>query len=389
MLSDCCTVDSSEKTDISPDVPPLTSLYLYLTGGCNLACRHCYISPEFLKNPSEKDFLPLSYIEHAIEQAKPLGLYSVKLTGGEPLLHPQLREIVNIACQNGLFCPIESNGILVDESMAEYLASYGSKVFISISLDGSKAKTHDTLRGVPGSFAKSVSAIKYLVKNGNHPQVICTVHQGNKPELDDFIAMATGLGCSSIKFNHLQQMGRGQSFQNENGLTIQEVLALQAHIEKKQDEYPGIEICFDIPPAFFPLKHFLKNRQGRCTILNILGILHTGVMSLCGVGSFIKELNFGHLADDRLEDVWNKNPSLNDLRKKIPENFRGICYTCVHRDSCLGKCIANNYYRTRTFDASYVFCEQAYKEGLFPQTRILQEEKEWAKKNMKDRELFI
>ncbi len=68
---------------------PLEQIYFYLTEGCNLACRHCWLSPKLQKDNITHPSLSMELFESIVEQAKPLGLESVKLTGGEPLLHSQ------------------------------------------------------------------------------------------------------------------------------------------------------------------------------------------------------------------------------------------------------------------------------------------------------------
>ena len=74
----------------SPQIPEINTLYFYLTEGCNLACRHCWLAPKHETPGNSYPMLPVELFEMAISEAKPLGLTGVKLTGGEPLLHPQM-----------------------------------------------------------------------------------------------------------------------------------------------------------------------------------------------------------------------------------------------------------------------------------------------------------
>lgn len=69
-------------------MPPLNQLYFYLTEGCNLACRHCWLAPKFDADGSRYAMLPVELFETAVREAKPLGLSGLKLTGGEPLCTP-------------------------------------------------------------------------------------------------------------------------------------------------------------------------------------------------------------------------------------------------------------------------------------------------------------
>lgn len=363
----------SEKTEnkitLPKGVPPLTSIYFYIAGSCNLACKHCWISPEFKKNPKGGKFVKPEYIRSAIKQAKPLGLNSVKLTGGEPLLHPQFKEILSIIREENLSSPIETNGVLIDEEMAEFLSANKRKPFVSISIDGSKAKTHEDLRGVKGCFKKSVNAVKYLVRKGIRPQIICSLHEGNISEIDEVVEMAEGLGCESVKFNLIQEIGRGKSYNEKFGLSVIKTLELYHYVENTIAPRTKMRVVYDIPMAFHPIKRFLNKNTGRCHVLNILGMLSSGELSLCGIGTTVLELIYGHIKNGDLKKVWCKNAGLQSLRKKIPEKFEGICYNCIHREFCLGTCIANNYFRTGRLNASYYFCEEADKLNLFPSNR--------------------
>ncbi len=71
-----------ETPDLPEGVPPLTSLYLYISGACNLACRHCWITPTFETGKNGGRHVSTTHVEKAIHQGVPLGLQTVKLTGG-------------------------------------------------------------------------------------------------------------------------------------------------------------------------------------------------------------------------------------------------------------------------------------------------------------------
>ena len=73
-----------ESLDLPEGVPPLRAFYLYLSSSCNLACRHCWITPTLVNGkPDPGDVINVAALREAIAEAKPLGLNGVKLTGGE------------------------------------------------------------------------------------------------------------------------------------------------------------------------------------------------------------------------------------------------------------------------------------------------------------------
>ena len=350
-------------------VPPLTSLYVYAAGSCNLACRHCWIVPKFQPDGIGGPYVKLEYVEKAIREGKPLGLRSIKLTGGEPMLHPQFRELVTLIDDAELGIIIETNGTLVDSDSAHFLKARPQVNFISVSLDGATPETHDALRSVPGSYERAVSGIKNLIEAGFHPQVICTLHKGNVSEMADVVTFAEQLGCGSVKFNHIQKVGRGEKFSDDQGLTIPELIQLYLRIENEITPKTHVPVYFDIPIAFFSIRNLLHSSLGRCAVKNILGMLAGGELALCGIGTTSPDLIYGDIEKDDLREVWCTGFGLISLREQIPSKLEGICGQCLHRDICQGECIANNYHISGKLNAPYYFCDQADALGLFPSTR--------------------
>jgi len=137
-----------ESLDLPEGVPPLRSLYLYLSSSCNLSCRHCWITPRLVNaQPDPGEVIDVKALRAAIAEAKPLGLSSVKLTGGEPLLHPCFREICDLATREELDLVMETNGTLLTADLARYLKNETSMEFISVSIDSADAARHDAFRG--------------------------------------------------------------------------------------------------------------------------------------------------------------------------------------------------------------------------------------------------
>ena len=89
--------------DLPQGVPPLQAFYLYMSTGCNLKCRHCWITPRFVDGkPDPGDVIDLADLRAAVAEAKPLGLRRAKLTGGEPMLHPHFMDVVDMLTAEGI-----------------------------------------------------------------------------------------------------------------------------------------------------------------------------------------------------------------------------------------------------------------------------------------------
>jgi len=351
----------------------LNQIYFYLTEGCNLRCRHCWIAPKYQSEGHSYPALDVQLFHSIIKQAKPLGLSGVKLTGGEPLLHPQIREIFDVIRKEDLRLIVETNGVLCTPELAQEMA-FSKNSFVSVSLDGVDAETHEWLRGIPGCFEAGIEGIKNLVNAGFKPQIIMTLMRRNRDQVEAMVHLAEQLGAGSVKFNILQPTARGEKMHEaRETLNIEELVELGRWVETALSASTSLRLVYSHPLAFRPLgKMFGSNGDGCgvCGILGILGVLADGSYALCGIGETIPELVFGHAKKDLLNDVWHNNPVLNEIREGMTQRFEGICRSCIVKNICRGNCVAQNYYRSKNLWAGYWYCDEAKNRGLFPETRM-------------------
>jgi SynChlorMet cassette radical SAM/SPASM protein ScmF len=362
---------SEENTSIL--IPTLSTIYFYLTEGCNLRCRHCWIEPPHQSEKRQYPTLDTELFRHIVRQAKPLGLKTVKLTGGEPLMHSRIGDLLEILREEKLRFSVETNGVLCTADLARDLVRSGM-YHVSVSLDGADAQTHEWVRGVEGCFDAAVNGIRNLVAAGIRPQVIMTLMRRNAGQIEAVVRLAESLGASSVKFNIIQPTARGVKM-HEAGetLPIREIVRLGDWIENELSARTRLGLHYSHPVAFRPLGR-MYGREGSgcsiCGIYGILGVLAGGSYALCGIGEHVPELIFGHASNDSLADVWQTNPVLLEIREGLPRRLGGICGECLMKGVCLGSCIAQNYYRNRDLWAPFWYCEEARREGLFPESRL-------------------
>ena len=364
-----------ERNSCKTDFPfPLQQIYFYLTAGCNLACRHCWLSPKLQNGKNVYPMLPLEVFTSILKQAKPLGLIAAKLTGGEPLMHPHIHEILRIIREWDLDLTIETNGVLCSSQLAEKIALCRNPS-VSVSLDGVDAKTHEDIRGIKGCFSAAVKGIHNLVNAGIRPQIIMALMQRNKDQVKDLVRFAESLGAESVKFNIMNPSGRGEMLTEVGGaLPIEELLEMGKWVWNTLSHSTKLNLVFSLPTVFRPLSDIYGGNGtccGTCKLRTLIGVLADGSYALCGIGTQIPDLIFGHASKDRLGDVWKNNKILKELRGDIFSRFEGICGNCHMKKSCVASCIAQNYYRSGSLWKSFWFCEEAYKKGLFPPSRII------------------
>jgi SynChlorMet cassette radical SAM/SPASM protein ScmF len=352
---------------------PLRQIYFYLTEGCNLRCRHCWIEPKYQSSDKSYPSLDVDLFRSIIQQAKPLGLAAAKLTGGEPLLHPHIREILGIMRSEDVRLNMETNGVLCTPELAQEIAACKNP-FVSVSLDGANAETHEWVRCVEGCFEDALEGVRSLVRVGLRPQIIMSVMRRNVDQLEAVVRLAESLGAGSVKFNLVQPTARGEKMHKAGEtLAIEELVELGKWVETSLFSSTNLPIFHSHPPAFRPLGRMFGERGsgcGVCGVLGILGVLADGSYALCGIGETVPELIFGHAGKDRLEDVWKDAPVLKEIREGLPDRLGGVCADCVMKGTCLGNCIAQNYYSSNSLWSPYWYCREAREAGLFPETRM-------------------
>jgi SynChlorMet cassette radical SAM/SPASM protein ScmF len=354
---------------------PLTQIYFYLTKGCNLRCRHCWIQPEFEEGASRYPALDIASFRQCIEEALPLGLKGVKLTGGEPFLHPKIFDILEHIREKKLSLTVETNAVLCTAEIVQAIIACKNP-FVAVSLDGPDAQIHEWVRQVKGSFEGALRGIRMLVGAGLRPQMIMSVMRHNKDEecLRAAVKLAESIGAGSVKFNFVMPMARGEMLAMDGGtIPASEVLPLGAWIENELAKESSISLMTNLPVAFRSLRK-MYGAYGigchRCTVFNIIGVLGDGSYALCGIGATVPELIFGRVGEDRLADIWEQSPVLNHLRAHLPQDLEGVCRRCIMKYLCLGTCVALNYYREKKLLAANWVCQEAYDSGSFPGSRL-------------------
>ncbi|HRR42361.1 MAG TPA: radical SAM protein [Syntrophales bacterium] len=355
---------------------PLHSIYLYLSDRCNLRCRHCWVAPSDTQGPpARRNDVDVSFIKEAVVKAKALGLNTVKITGGEPFLRKDIIEIIEFLHLQELNVDIETNGTLLDGDLVRGIVRCGVRQ-VSVSLDSSEPAGHDLFRGVTGSHSAALSGLKLLIENGVTVQIIMTLFRDNLGEIDKMAALAAKVGASSLKINPIMPTGRGVNiFSDGKNIPTDELIRIERRVEEElAPKYEPLDIYFDLPVALRSLKRILEKPLSECHVLNIIGILADGTISLCGIGETETELNMGNIARDDIAEVWDNHPILSELRRTVPGRLAGVCGFCIFKFRCQGACRASAYALTGNLAAPFFLCTDAYEKGLFPPSRLMVKE---------------
>jgi Fe-coproporphyrin III synthase len=179
------------------------TLMLHTTGRCNLECQHCYMDG----SPRRRERLSFEWMADAIRSAPSLGIGSIYITGGEPMLYDRFDELVGCAvATDGLTITVSTNATMVDEAGAAQLADGGCQVHVSI--DGTPA-FHDDFRAHRGAFARAARGVDLLIAAGVPVTIVTTVSKRNLEQFSTIAQWAIDHGATRLLVQPLLRLGRG------------------------------------------------------------------------------------------------------------------------------------------------------------------------------------
>ena len=337
--------DYSEKISMSADAK---ILIWNITGKCNLTCRHCYNR----SNKFNEAGLSYDIIIKTIPYLKKIGIKSVILSGGEPLLRGDIFNIAKALKNENIMTSLSSNGTLINGGNIKAIKD--SFDYVGISLDGDE-KTHDKFRGIEGSFKKAANAIDVCIENDVKAGLRFSLTKFNYDKLDYFIDLALKFKVSKIYISHLVYSGKGAFYDDLDagryaGISKKIINTAIKLIEegKKLDIVTGNSeeeavILLDVFENRYPdLKDKLYKKLirwgGNQAGARLINIDYNG---------FIKpdpfyEYKAGNIEFDDIGEVYMKDQLFVKLRDR-KRYLKGRCASCGYLDICNGGSRARAY----------------------------------------------
>jgi heme d1 biosynthesis radical SAM protein NirJ len=171
---------------------------------CNLACKHCYATSADIDFDGE---LSTDEVFAVMDDLKAFGVSVLILSGGEPLLRPDIFEISHRAREMGFYVGLSTNGTLIDASNIETIEDVGYD-YVGVSLDGMR-DTHDRFRRKQGAFDESINGIRLCHEAGIKIGLRFTLTQDNAAELPDLLQLMRDEDIDKFYLSHLNYAGRG------------------------------------------------------------------------------------------------------------------------------------------------------------------------------------
>jgi radical SAM protein with 4Fe4S-binding SPASM domain len=196
--SDEIKADRDELRSAVLNAHPFRPLYVKLKVfyGCNLKCEMCNHWRETREPP-----VPAKRFMEVISELGEMGTKKIHISGGEPMLRPQIPEFVELASSLGIKVTMTTNGTLVDRAKAKRLVEGGLRG-VDISIDSPNRKMHEKIRGVQGAFKATTKAVqlfqRYRHKGKLSIRINTVVSRTNYQTLESLPELAYELGADGI-----------------------------------------------------------------------------------------------------------------------------------------------------------------------------------------------
>jgi heme d1 biosynthesis radical SAM protein NirJ len=336
-------------TPIKPVRKPLGPVVIWnIIRRCNLTCKHCYTTSADVNFPGE---LTTPEIYTVMDELKRFKVPVLILSGGEPLLHPDIFDISYRAKSMGFYVALSSNGTLITQQNIAQIAEINYQ-YVGVSLDGIGV-THDKFRQKKGSFSESLKGIGLCRDNGIKAGVRFTLTQDN---VNDFPAMLKLMDDEDIdKFylSHLNYGGRGNKNRKlDAAFKMTRNVMDQLFEQCLKWEQEGVErevvtgnndadavyflhwVKKNYPNQESHIKEKLEQWGGNASGVNVANIDNLGNVH---PDTFWWNYNLGNVKDRAFSDIWHDiSDPLMDGLKLSPRPLKGRCGTCDYQKICNG-----------------------------------------------------
>ena len=328
---------------------------LMVTGKCNLNCLHCFNAKD---NAPLNTELSYEQVLDILDQARDIGIHAFTITGGEPMVHKRFLDIVRAIYEREMFIfELNTNGLLITQSMLDVFKELGCRPLIKISFDG--VGYHNWIRQHPKAEELTLKAIELCIKNGFAVKAQVQVNRKNVDAMEETARLLDGMGVSEMRLIRTTEAPRWEKNSPNSSLTIEEYFERMTSFAKNYI-HSGMGMTIDVWQLLrlFPSsktyelvpiacgKDEFNIRIPMCKgNRGMIAISSTGeaVPCLQMSGWFLERgISLGNVLKTPLKELVKDSDYLNlamaPLLKQILENDK--CANCKYYKACTGGCPA-------------------------------------------------
>ena len=337
-----------EPTPLKARKPPGPVVIWNLIRRCNLNCIHCYSLSADVDFPGE---LSTAEIFDVMDDLRSFGVPVLILSGGEPLLRPDIFEISKRAKDKGFYTGLSSNGTMIDQPIADRIAEIGYD-YVGVSLDGIGA-VHDRFRRQEGAFDAALNGMSLCKARNIKVGLRFTMTERNVESLPAMLDLMDREDIDKFYLSHLVYAGRGNRYRGDDAYHQTTRDAMNLIFDRCWDYVQrGIKKEFvtgnnDADAVFFLLwvrEHFpdkadhikakLELWGGNASGVNVANIDNLGNVH---PDTFWWHYNLGNVKERPFSEIWQdtSDPIMAGLKAK-PRKISGRCGDCRHFGICGG-----------------------------------------------------
>ena len=328
--------------------PPGPVVIWNLIRRCNLTCKHCYSISADTNFPGE---LTTEQVYGVMDDLKEFKVPVLILSGGEPLLRPDIYDIAKRAKAKGFYVGLSSNGTLINEDNIDQIAECDFN-YVGVSLDGIR-ETHDKFRRMDGAFEASLKGIRLCRDLGLKIGVRFTMTQDNAHDLPELLKLVEDEGIDRFYFSHLNYAGRGNKNRKDDAqhqLTrwAMDLLfdtcweyqqrGLNKEFTTGNNDADGVYLLHWLrrrfPEKADHIRAKLEQWGGNASGVNVANIDNLGNVH---PDTMWWHHTLGNVRERPFSAIW---PDVNDPLmaglKQTPRAVKGRCATCAHLTICNG-----------------------------------------------------
>ena len=326
-----------------------------ITERCNYNCLHCFHAAD---NERHRAAFSKEEAFRMIAEAAQCGVTGIRLTGGEPTLHPHFREVVEEIGKQGLFLKtLITNGALLDDELIDFVKKLHPNVQIMLSFDG--IGTHDWLRQHKGSEEQVKKTIMACKNAGLNVKINMNVNRRNRAVVFDSVKMLSDLGVNEVRLIKTTEAPRWQLNAADDSLTICEYYDLSAEFAEKY-KHSGLRLPVTIWQSLYlngekELFNVLPVKASACrydedapickAMTNKISVQANGDIIPCAplAGLYtLLGIEMGNVKRDGLQKLLTEGPLTDHVMQTVREKrtFSQKCAGCRFFKNCQGGCPA-------------------------------------------------
>lgn len=328
--------------------PPGPVVIWNLIRRCNLTCKHCY------SISTDKDFpgeLDTDQVYNVMDDLKQFKVPVLILSGGEPLMRPDIYDISMRAKDMGFYVGLSTNGTLITEDNIKNIAEVGYD-YVGISIDGIK-ETHDKFRQREGAFDESMHGIELCKEHGIKVGLRFTLTQDNAHELPQVLNLMDKHNIDKFYLSHLNYAGRGNKNREDDvihnitrdAMDLLFKTSYEAVLNGENKEFvTGNNDADGVYLLQWVEKHFpekadeietrLQQWGGNSSGVNIANIDNLGNVH---PDTFWWNYDLGNVKERKFSEIWQdtSDPLMAGLKMQ-QRPLKGRCSSCKHLSICGG-----------------------------------------------------